>query len=159
MYLRIVFSLFFISLCFSCDFFGKMKDHTFILKDVDTVIDYTKVDVLPSFPVCDSILDVTQKNRCFINALYNHFSKELLTYTFDIPETVNEIVTVRLQIDAGGKASLISIESSDVVKNEIPLLNSIISESIVKLPVLFPALKRGIPVTTVYELPIVIKLK
>jgi hypothetical protein len=159
MYLRIILYLFSVSLCFSCGFFEKIKESAFSSKRIDTVIDYTRVDVLPAFPICDSIIDVTQKNRCFINKLYIHFSQELLEHTFDVPEFINETVTVTLKIDAKGKANLVSIVSSADVKKIIPLLDTIIKESVAKLPILFPALKRGIPVATVYELPIVIKLK
>tara|TARA_B100000809_G_C15139454_1_gene532377 strand:- start:6758 stop:7237 length:480 start_codon:yes stop_codon:yes gene_type:complete len=159
MFLRIIFSCFFISLCISCEFLVKIKENTFSSKELDTVIDYTKVDVLPTFPICDSIMDVTQKNRCFINNLYVHFSQELLKHTFDVPGSINETVTVKLKIDANGKANLVAIESSPEVKMTIPLLDSIIAESVGMLPILFPALKRGIPVATIYELPIVIKLK
>lgn len=159
MFLRILTSLFFISICFSCDFFEKIKGHAFSSNELDTIIDYSKVDVLPTFPICDSIVEVDVKNRCFINTLYSHFSKELLAHTFDVPKPIHETVTVKLKIDAQGKAELVSITSSPQVNDAIPMLNKIIGESVEKLPGLFPALKRGIPVATVYELPIVIQLQ
>ena len=42
---------------------------------------------------------------------------------------------------------------------EIPTLDSILNLSIKNLPKIFPANKRGIPVTTKYRLPIRIQLK
>jgi hypothetical protein len=52
-----------------------------------------------------------------------------------------------------------SIESSHKVKEAIPTLENRIQETVVSLPKLFPALKRGIPVQTVFELPIVLELQ
>ena len=156
---RIYFSLVLISLCFSCEKFGGIKQSKSLTTGIDTIIDYSKVDVLPSFSICDSILEISQKNRCFINSLYTHFSSDLLAHTFDVSMDIDEMVSVKLEISKNGNASLVSIESSDQVKKMIPQLNDVILESVKKLPTLYPALKQGIPVTTVYELPIVIKLK
>jgi hypothetical protein len=72
---------------------------------------------------------------------------------------INETVTVKIHIDSSGKALLSEIQSSDLIKKYIPKLESITKESIESLPLFFPAIKRGIPVSTVFELPIVIKLK
>lgn len=159
MKVRIIFSLLVISLCFSCEFLEKLNESGFSTTKMDTVIDYTRVDVLPSFKICDSLLEIPDKNRCFVNNLYNHFSKELLAHTFNLPESVYERVIVHIRINAKGNATLVSIDSSELIKNTIPTLDQIIKDSIDKLPMLYPALKRGIPVATVYELPIVINLK
>lgn len=158
MYLRILVFLLLLPFCFSCEFIENQKEEVFSLKKIDTVIDFTKVDVLPSFSICDSILEVAEKNRCFINNLHTQFSENLLMHTFDVPDSINEIVIVQLKIDAKGGAVLISIQSSEMVKKVIPSLDEIITKSVYELPILFPALKRGIPVATEYKIPIVIKL-
>jgi len=126
---------------------------------LDTVIDYNKVDVLPSFSFCDSIMNVEKKNRCFKNNLYKHLSSFMLSHTFEISKEMDEMVHVKLMIDNKGKAKLIGIKSSSIVREQLPMLDSIINESIQTLPKFSPAQKRGIPVPTVYEIPIVIKLE
>ncbi len=126
---------------------------------LDTIIDYNKVDVLPSFTFCDSIMDVDKKNRCFKNNLYKHLSSFMLSHTFEVSDGINETVAVKLMIDNKGMATLVSIKSSAIVKQQLPMLDSLINESIRTLPKFSPAQKKGIPVPTVYEIPIVIKIE
>jgi hypothetical protein len=51
------------------------------------------------------------------------------------------------------------IESSKSIRKILPKLDSLLKSSIGKLPKIFPANKRGIPVTSKYRLPISIQLK
>ena len=159
MNLRILFGFFITIAMSSCEFIQSSKGKLFSSQAVDTIVDYHKVDEYPQFPVCKDLLDIDKKNRCFINNLYNHFADDLLKETFGVPECTNEVVTVKLLFDAEGKTSLVSIESSELVQNAIPELETIIKNSVSSLPVLRGALKRSIPVSTVFELPIVIKIK
>jgi len=127
---------------------------------MDTIVNYNKVDELPVFPICKHLIDTDKKNRCFINNLYNHFAESLLKHTYDVPKYVNETVLVKIKINYNGEAELSEIRSSELIKEYIPKLDSIINERIESLPIFVPsAIKRGIPVSTVFELPIVIKLK
>jgi hypothetical protein len=159
MFLRGSLSLFFVLLMVSCDYVGKTTVFSFTKSKIDTLVNYTRVDELPVFPACKNLIDTAKKNRCFINNLYNHFADSLLKHTFAVPVCINETVTVKIHIDSSGKALLSEIQSSDLIKKYIPKLESITKESIESLPLFFPAIKRGIPVSTVFELPIVIKLK
>lgn len=159
MILRGFLSLFFVLITVSCDYVSENTGLSFTKSKIDTIVNYNKVDELPVFPTCKSLIDTDKKNRCFINNLYNHFVDSLLKHTFGVPECVNETVLVKIRIDANGKAELNEIKSSDLIKKYIPKLESIIKESIENLPTFFPAIKRGIPVSTIFELPIVIKLK
>lgn len=159
MMLRVVF-IFVIALSInSCDFLKKNTGLNLSKFSIDTIVDYNKVDEFPVFPNCKSLIDTDKKNRCFINNLYNHFSNDLLKETFGVPECTNETVLVKILIDAKGKSSLVSIESSDLIANAIPRLNQILESSVQSVPDLFPATKQGIPVSTIFELPIVIKIK
>jgi hypothetical protein len=143
----------------SCDYVRNTIGIGFSNVPMDTIVDYSTVDELPVFPKCTSLVDTTEKNRCFVNNLYNHFSESLLRKTFRISEGIHETVVVKIRIDKKGVVSLMSIESSHKVKEAIPTLENRIQETVVSLPKLFPALKRGIPVQTVFELPIVLELQ
>lgn len=159
MILRILFVFFITIAISSCEFIQNSTGSLFSIQSIDTIVDYKKVDEYPEFPICKDLLDVDKKNRCFVNNLYEHLADDLLKETFGVPECTDEIVTVKLLFNAEGKTSLLSIESSDLVKNAIPELENIIKKSVGSLPVLRAALKRSIPVSTVFELPIVIKMK
>jgi hypothetical protein len=68
-------------------------------------------------------------------------------------------VYVDLLINSKGKIILETIESSQNMKILLPKLDSILRLSIDRVPNMYPAIKRGIPVTTKYRLPILIQLK
>ena len=51
-----------------------------------------------------------------------------------------------------------SINASYNIKNRLPKLDSLLKLSIENIPTSYPAIKRGIPVSTKYRLPIRIKL-
>ncbi|WP_152285583.1 energy transducer TonB [Flavicella marina] len=159
MYLRSILFTIVVWSFISCDFIEKATGISFQEKSVDTVIDYSHVDEYPVFPACKELIDSDKKNRCFVNNLYVIFSDNLLAHTFGVPDCVDETVVVKLIIDKNGTTKLLSIISSEVIKEHIPNLEVLVRGSIEKIPKLFPAIKRGIPVATVYELPIVIKLK
>lgn len=140
----------------SCSYFSSdAKKQTQLL---DTIVDFTKVDVSPSFTICDSLID-DEKTACFRKEIHNRFAEELLKHPIKITDSINEVVTVFLLIDAKGKVSLKNIQSSEVIQKEIPMLDSLLIVSVNNLPVLQPAIKRGIPVATQYQLPIKIQLK
>jgi len=142
----------------SCDFIEKSAGLRFASHTLDTIVNFNKVDEFPVFPDCNNLIDTATKNRCFINNIYNHLSKDLLEETFGVPDCIDEKVIVKIKITSSGVAILESIESSDLIKSSIPKLEAILTKSVHSLPKLFPALKRGIPVTTVFNLPVVVKL-
>ncbi|KGL58526.1 hypothetical protein PHEL85_2790 [Polaribacter sp. Hel1_85] len=78
---------------------------------------------------------------------------------FTIKDSIDEIIYVDLLINSKGIFILDSIQSSNNIKKELPQLDSLLKVSVQNLPQIFPANKRGIPVTTKYQLPIRIQLK
>lgn len=143
----------------SCEFLQKNIGAKLSPVSLDTVVDFGKVDQFPAFASCDSILDLDRKNRCFTKELYAHLSSTLLTQTFQVSESINEVVKVKLEIDNLGKSTVVKIEASDLILKQLPSLDSLIRRSVKTMPQLFPAQKRGIPVKTVYEIPIVIQIE
>jgi len=141
----------------SCDKFSLTKKQP--LQVVDTIIDFTAVDTFPSFSVCDSIIDKTEKSDCFRTTIHRKIGEELQKYKLSIIDAVDETVFVDVIINADGKIIFEAFQSSENIKKELPELDSIIQLSIAKLPKIHAAIKRGIPVTTKYQLPIRIYLK
>lgn len=158
MFKRICSLLFFVLLLNSCQFIEKQFGVDNKSQMLDTLIDYNKVDVLPSFAACDSIFETSKKNRCFNKLLYKHFSERLLSQTFSLSDSIHERVRVRIQIGSDGYSSLLEIASTELVKKQLPTLDSLIKQSVLSLPKMTPAIKKGIYVATEYEIPIVVKL-
>ncbi len=158
MFLKYWFIVLVLLLGTSCDFFEKKIGKSISSYEIDTVIDFTKVDQFPTFKSCDTLLSVADKNTCFKKELYKRLAQELMSHTFIVENSIDEIVNITIEIDRDGSASLLKVNSSSCVKNELPILDSLIVETVYKLPKIIPAIKNGIPVTTVYEIPVIIKI-
>ena len=144
--------------CVSCNelsFTKKNKTNALI----DSLLDFSSVDVSPSFKVCDSIIDKSKKTDCFRMTIHQKIGEELAQYSFTIKDSISEIVWIDLRINSKGLIAIDEIESPEKIKKELPELDSLLDVSIKKMPIIFPALKRGMPVTTQYRLPIKIQLK
>jgi len=146
--------LFFITSCDKLSFTKKTEN-----KVLDTIVDFSSVDRFPSFKNCDAIIDKQEKATCFRTTIHQKIGEELQQFTFTIKDSIDEVVYVDLIINSEGVFTLDSLQYSKKIKSELPKLESLLKLSIQKLPKIFPALKRGIPVTTKYRLPIRIQLK
>ena len=71
-------------------------------------------------------------------------------------ESYGNLYYVKLKVDSNGKISLSNIEISPKTKELLPGFDSIVKVSIESLPILQPAIKRDMPVTTEFTLPIIL---
>ncbi len=140
----------------SCDKFSFSKNKN--IQDLDTIVDFSSVDTFPSFKPCDSIIDKTKKTDCFRTTIHQKIGAELLQHTFIIKDSIDEIIYVDLIINSEGIFTLHAIQSSNNIKKVLPQLDGLLRESVEKLPKIYAANKRGIPVSVKYSLPIRIKL-
>ena len=147
----IAYVLLFIS---SCTFFQKKELPK--EKVIDTVIDFNSVDIFPLFPLCDSLPSIEKQKICSQIKLSEHIYLSLLSSNIMVTKNVNDTILVKLNVDNFGKVSLIELQSSDFIQQQIPKLDSLIVAGISNLPKMKPAIKRGIPVTTEFTLPIIL---
>jgi len=126
--------------------------------DLDTIVDFSSVDTFPSFKTCDAIIDKQEKMDCFRTTIHQKVGAELQQHSFAVKDSINEIVYVDVIINSEGIFSLDTIQASENLKKELPELDSLLKASVENLPKIYPANKRGIPVTTKYRLPIRIQL-
>lgn len=82
-----------------------------------------------------------------------------MKHKLEAKNPINEIIQVEVIIDNKGKVSAHKITISDSLKIAIPKIDSLIKVSLLTMPKLFPAIKRGIPVATQYQIPIHISVK
>lgn len=143
-----------LSLLNSCSFFTK-KQQKVVVK-TDTVIDFTSVDTYPLFPNCEEIIDSEKYKNCFYSEIYKQINKLLQPQLFQ-NIVVKDTILLQLQINKQGKIHLINTKKEDLnTKSEIKKIDSILRVELQKIPPLQPATKRGIPVTTVFTLPLVL---
>ena len=122
-------------------------------------VDYTSVDFSPSFKVCDSIIDKTKKTTCFRTTIRQEITESLASYSVKVKKPVDETIIVTIIIQSNKQVKLSTIKASDSLHLQIPNLKEMIEKSIAELPEIYPAIKRSIPVTTAYKLPIRITLE
>lgn len=152
--------IFAISLMVSCDYlpFQSKKQFT----PLDTIVDFRSVDTPPTFKECNDFIENGDLRDCFRTTLANFFSTELAskeyTQAFTVSRDFDESITLRLRITKQGVMHFKEIQISSELNNEIPELRSILHKTINKIPKVFPAIKRGIPVETEYILPVRIKI-
>lgn len=121
-------------------------------------IDFGSVDSSPSFKVCDSIIDKEKKTSCFESTFRTNIFSSLAKNSIKVKKEIDETIIVSITIQSNKKVKLSSIKVSKKLSEQIPNLKEMIEKSIQDLPEIYPAIKRGIPVTTEYKLPIRIKL-
>lgn len=149
-----------IVLAVSCDYlpFQNKKD----LVPLDTIVDFSTVDSPPTFDLCKSLIEKEKKNTCFRNTLSDLVSKELQSDEFSedfvVRSEIDELINLKIQFDKNGALKIKDLKLSNELNAHIPEMDSILYKVIQKLPKVYPAIKRGIPVVTEYTLPVRIKL-
>ena len=142
--------------CISCANFSDKKDTT--IASYDTIVNFSKVDASPYFKECEKLLNEAKTN-CFRTKIQTYFTDELQKLELTSQESVDEIITVVLLVDKNGNTTLKELALTETVNTNFPGFEASINQMIEDLPKLHPALKRGIPVTTEYKLPINIKVE
>ena len=141
----------------SCEYISFEKNKN--IEKIDMDVDFTSVDVSPSFKVCNSLIDKDKKNSCFRLTIREEIANSLAKYSIKVKQPLDETITVTIIINSNKQVNLVNIGASESLRKEIPALHEMIEKSIADLPDIYPAIKRGIPVTTQYQLPIRIKLE
>lgn len=141
---------------FSCAYFEKNTNREPI-QEVDTIVDFNSVDAFPLFPKCKDIPSRVKQKICFQLEMAQHIYASLKEYHLNVKEIINDTVLVKLKVDAAGKTSLSSIKIPAKINQLLPEFDSILKVSLQNLPDLQPAIKRDMPVTTEFTLPIVLK--
>ena len=143
----------------SCDYYSSKKTSASKsnLQVIDTVIDFTKVDVYPIFSDCENYAESDNQKKCFELTLTNKLATALEKNKLKVKERVNDTALIDILIDNSGKASVVTINSPKSITTQLPKLDSIIRHSISQLPSVKPAVKRGITITSQYRLAIVVK--
>jgi len=148
----------FISCCLftSCNFLEQQFKKEPII-EVDTIVDFNSVDAFPLFPDCKDIPSREKQQICFQLEMSQHIYASLKEYSLNAADLINDTVLVKLKVDALGNTSLSTIQISKKIQKLLPEFDSILKVSLKNLPNLQPAIKRNMPVTTEFTLPIILK--
>jgi hypothetical protein len=142
----------------SCDLFSPEPSSVHSdLQVADSLIDFTKVDVYPVFADCENFSEDDNQRACFEKTLTQKLSTALRSNSFKVKKVVNCTTFIEILIDNKGKASLAQINLPEQIAVQLPALDSIIRQSIARLPHVKPAVKRGIFVRSQYKLAIIVR--
>lgn len=120
-------------------------------------LNWKEVDEYPAFENCKNIAELQKARDCFEATVAGSINSYLARQEPIVTETIDDTVFVHLEISKTGQPTIESIEVDTLVTNQIPELRLWLQQSIDSLPRIHPAIKRGIPVSSVFTMPIVIK--
>lgn len=144
----------------SCNFFDSKEKRTqgFINAELQE-IDWNSIDSYPLFLDCDETASKENQRQCFEQKLTTHFESTLNEFEFVVNPDSNPVVFVTFVIDVDGRIDVISIDKDASIVKQMPEFDGIVSQSLKNIPAIAPALKRGIPVSTKFRIPIQLNTK
>jgi len=122
-------------------------------------VKWTTKDEHPSIDKCDEYEIEIDRINCFNSKLINLIYSNINLGDILVSKKLNDTVFLSLLVDEKGKLSLLDIENKKSITNEIPNIDLIIKNSLNNIPSLYPATKTnfGIPVSTKFQLPLILK--
>lgn len=144
-------------LCASCNFETKKISSEEVLDQESKSLNWKEVDQYPAFEDCQDETELTGAKDCFENKVAQNVIAYLAKQQPVVTESIDDTLFLYLQISKEGKPAIDSVEIDSTLTRQLPDIREWLTESIDSLPKIYPASKRGIPVSTVFKMPIVIK--
>ena len=147
---HIFFILFFI--LSGCNLFKSSKVPSSEIKSASS---WSLNDEHPSYSDCED-LDKEENFDCFGSIVSESIIKYISEEIVDVNVEIDEEIKLVINVDKEGFFSLLSIDASDFVKNNIEGIEDIIENAIYNIPQALPAVKVNVEqyVNAKFELPI-----
>ncbi|SDR73216.1 hypothetical protein SAMN04487764_0459 [Gillisia sp. Hel1_33_143] len=150
--------LIFLVVLASCNNFETKKISSKQVLDQETKsLNWKEVDEYPAFENCKEITELAAAKRCFettvANSIYAYLEKQQPIVT----EAIDDTLVLYLEISKNGKPTIDSVSVDTTVTNQLPNIKLWLTQSVDSLPKIYPASKRGIPVSSIFKMPILIK--
>lgn len=143
----------------SCSYFENKKVHSKdLLEEELKTFNWNEVDTYPTFSSCDSITIKEDSKACFQNTLVQSVNNFLENQNLVVADDVNDTIRLRLIINNMGILEVDHIDLNPETEYQIPEIDSLLRQSLKEIPKIYPAIKRGQQVTTVFELPIIVQI-
>lgn len=142
----------------SCQYFDteKISSKTFYDEEIKT-IDLSEIDAYPTFQECESALEKEEKRLCFENELTARIAQSLSRQSLKAIYTLQDTIWVDFSISETAKIKVLEVKVDSLIHLEFPKLQATIAQKIDSIVLKAPAYKRGIPVRTQFNLPIIIR--
>ncbi|CAM4331212.1 hypothetical protein [Gillisia hiemivivida] len=120
-------------------------------------LNWKEVDEYPAFENCKNITELEKARDCFESTVANSIYAYLVKQQPIVTQSIDDTLFLYLEISKSGKPVVDSIRVDSVVTYQLPELDKWVRQSVDSLPKIYPAIKRGIPVSSVFKMPIIIK--
>ena len=142
---------------FSCDFaFNKeLVVEDLVSNDLKT-FNWNDVDTFPRFQNCDTIINKELNFNCFVNTLTSKLQANLIDNSVVVNSFLSDTLFVNFNVTNKGDIVLSELSNESVILELNVLVDSIFKLTVLDLPKLYPAIKRGQPVNTKFILPVLI---
>ena len=71
---------------------------------------------------------------------------------------MKDTIRIDLLVSNSGELQISKIQTQELTREQLPLLDSILTRSLEGLPKLYPAIKRSQQVQTAFQLPIILRV-
>jgi len=144
----------------SCEYFNVKKTSSeAILNEELQTFNWNDVDVYPTFFDCDSLNTKKDKALCFESVLTNQILNFLKEKSIVVTEDVNDTINLKFKVSETGTTTLDTFYVDSITLQQIPDIKLYIRESLLSLPKIYPAIKRGQQVKTEFALPVIINVE
>ena len=118
-------------------------------------------DEPPSIKLCDQIESELNRNICFQDELTKLIYENIDFSEIVVDKNLNDTLILSILINQKGKISFLKSVTPLEIKNQIPLIDSILTKAIKRLPKILPATKTniGVQVSSSFILPLILKTK
>jgi hypothetical protein len=149
--------LFFVLMLQSCQWFNKKapSEEARMNEEIQK-INWTSVDQYPSFEACDSLEHIEAQKNCFFDTYYTAIQN--YNTVGQIRSLFPKLDTIILKVKVNKDAQIdYWCSVKDTTFQEETKIDSIIRKDFAALPKIVPAQKKGMLVTSEFQLPIAIK--
>ncbi len=140
----------------SCEWIKTAPVFEDLYKNEVESINWKEVDELPTLEPCRIFKSNGLKKQCFFNIINDSIYTKLLRksnfYLFTEVDTIRLIVTITTQ----GTLKFSTRFPTSASAYEQKKVDSIIQLKLINFPKIYPATKRGLPVVSNYEIPLVL---
>ncbi|MFD1094877.1 hypothetical protein [Salegentibacter chungangensis] len=141
----------------SCNFETKKISSEEVFDQESKSLNWKEVDEYPAFEDCKNETELPAAKDCFATKVAENIYAYLAAQQPVVTESIDDTLYLYLEISKEGRPVIDSVKVDSTVTRQLPDIKIWLKQSIDSLPKIYPASKRGIPVSTVFKMPIVIK--
>jgi hypothetical protein len=154
----LIFLLFPLLFC-SCRYLDAAPSEEKLLEKELKAINWKQVDAFPSVSECEKIKDTVIRKHCFFEFLAHAIQDKLNEDVALTPYSKEDTIVVKVTVFPNATVQFEPQISKDSSDTNLIKIDSLFKARLVDFPKIHPAIKRGIPVKTQFNLPVVLKRK